>query len=208
MNTPVAIAARALTEKINETKGDTEAIIAAHQEKAWRALGYRDWRQYIEKEFDGGIQPEISSHAVIIRLREAGLSNSAIAETLGMGRTTVRIIIGAYKNAGQEPKTHSPFVDPPFVKDMEREIDEPAEEQEDEQEDEFVACKPVVIVPTVRRMPSWYAEKIFLLLADLDEQHYGPDHITAEQLRVLDNLRSALREFAIAFSIDREDATQ
>ncbi len=63
-------------------------------------------------------------------------------------------------------------------------------------------CEPVVITGTVKTSPLHYAREVQSLIEQIDGEHYGPDDLTAEQLRVLE----ALREFPRVWAAEEEQS--
>ena len=66
-------------------------IIAAWRGRAWRSMGYHSWDAYCQEEF-GNLPmqpPREERQAVVLSLREAGMSVRAIASASGLGRGTV-----------------------------------------------------------------------------------------------------------------------
>lgn len=59
--------------------------------RAWVALGYADWDQMREAEYRGAavIVPRAGRPEIVARLREEGLSQKQIGETLGVDQKTV-----------------------------------------------------------------------------------------------------------------------
>jgi transposase len=94
--------ARALTDRIAVHAGAALADIR----KAWEgradvALGYESWEAYCRAEFDGlQLAPRSERPALIASLVDAGMSNRAIADTLGVdSRTVDRAVASTAANA-------------------------------------------------------------------------------------------------------------
>lgn len=83
-------------ESIETTKSHleraAEQVVWQIENRAWEVLGYSSWDEMREAEYKGAAvivppadRPELSS-----RLRATGMSHRSIAETIGVGETTVR----------------------------------------------------------------------------------------------------------------------
>ncbi len=77
--------ARELTRRIKEaTTNLYDMLREAHDRRAWKAMGYDTWREYIEAEFDFGVQYAyrlVSQSRVIRSLGEAASdSKQALTE--------------------------------------------------------------------------------------------------------------------------------
>lgn len=68
-----------------------EIIVVAHRGRAWLALGYASWDQFIQREFGSmNLQPPREEREqTITSLRDAGMSVRAIATATQLGRGTV-----------------------------------------------------------------------------------------------------------------------
>jgi hypothetical protein len=88
-----AAEARALTDRIKrDTESLWELIKQAYLGRAWIALNYLSWDVYCANEF-GSLRlrlPREEREAVVRSLLELGLSNRAVASTLGVSEGTVR----------------------------------------------------------------------------------------------------------------------
>lgn len=84
-------AARELTDKITRSVVDTFDLVAeAYGRRAWAALGYATWKQYVAAEFEQIALPKDERQSVIGALRAAGMSTRAIAVATGVDPKTVR----------------------------------------------------------------------------------------------------------------------
>jgi hypothetical protein len=94
-------AARALTEKIRASVGDLMVLIArAWQGRAWSALGYESWADYIKGEFNHAplSLPREERKAVVALLRGQGMSTRAIGAATGASDFTVRNDLSGARN--------------------------------------------------------------------------------------------------------------
>jgi hypothetical protein len=84
--------AQQITKQIRcAVKDLDQLIITAYAERAWAALGYPSWADYCQTEFESDC---VKLHGdarvkVAVRLKESGMSNRAIAVSLGIGKDTV-----------------------------------------------------------------------------------------------------------------------
>jgi hypothetical protein len=84
--------AQQITKQIRcAVKDLDQLIITAYAERAWAALGYPSWADYCQTEFESDC---IKLHGdarvkVAVRLKDSGMSNRAIAVSLGIGKDTV-----------------------------------------------------------------------------------------------------------------------
>jgi hypothetical protein len=77
------VAARALTDRIRHAVGDVCLLLwEAHQSRAWSALGYRTWQDYVRGEFhiSRTRSYELLDHARVVRAVEDASGVSAIAD--------------------------------------------------------------------------------------------------------------------------------
>src|SRR5690625_621313 len=84
--------ARNLTNKIRAgLEGIYQLIIEAYQGRAWTALGYSTWDDYIRREFGNQpLRPPLEERTEVVQsLRDSGLSIRAIASATQIGRGTV-----------------------------------------------------------------------------------------------------------------------
>jgi len=89
-----AAEAMRITNKIRSCMGDLMAEIAkAHIGRAWLALGYATWTDYVQGEFDYAplSLPREERRAVTLLLRKQGMSTRAIAAVEGVDKDTVRL---------------------------------------------------------------------------------------------------------------------
>lgn len=68
-----------------------DEIVRQISGRAWLALDYADWDEMREAEYDGAavIVPRAGRPEIVARLREEGLSQQQVAETLGVDQKTV-----------------------------------------------------------------------------------------------------------------------
>jgi hypothetical protein len=88
-----AAEARAVTDRIRSSMGDLmEQIVRAHIGRAWLALGYSSWVEYIKGEFNHAplSLPRAERKAVTAVLRGQGFSTRAIAAATGDSHMTVK----------------------------------------------------------------------------------------------------------------------
>jgi hypothetical protein len=88
-----ATQARAVTDRIRTKMGDLMGEIAkAHIGRAWLALGYATWNDYVKGEFDYAplALPRQERKAVTHLLRKQGMSTRAIAAATGDSHMTVK----------------------------------------------------------------------------------------------------------------------
>jgi DNA-binding CsgD family transcriptional regulator len=91
--------ARELTEQIRacvvrtiDVLGEIDALVVrAYEGRAWVVLGHDSWEAYCAAEFsDSRLWQSVAQRqAATLRLREAGLSERAVAAVLGVGKGTV-----------------------------------------------------------------------------------------------------------------------
>lgn len=84
--------ARALTDRIKVAVEATWQLVAeAYQSRAWSALGYSSWDDYVTREFGTARLrlPREERQEVVTSLRESGLSIRAIAAVTGDSKDTV-----------------------------------------------------------------------------------------------------------------------
>lgn len=88
--------ARDLTDQIRvDLERVFELIKAAYQGRAWKALRYASWDEYITREF-GNLHlrpPQEERREVVRSLSEAGLSIRSIGSATQLGATTVRRVL-------------------------------------------------------------------------------------------------------------------
>lgn len=96
--------ARALTDQIIETTETLWGLISeAYQKRAWAALGYESWEDYVAVEF-GSERLSVSRverPSVVGILREAGLSFRAISDVTGDAVSTVHRALDALEDEGE-----------------------------------------------------------------------------------------------------------
>jgi phage N-6-adenine-methyltransferase len=84
--------ARALTDQIRTSMEDMAPLIErAVRGRAWAALGYQSWHDYVVGEFGGPLRlGREERQEAVLRLRQGGLSTPAIGMALGVSDETVR----------------------------------------------------------------------------------------------------------------------
>jgi hypothetical protein len=116
-----ATEAMKITNKIRSCMGDLMGEIAkAHIGRAWLALGYATWTDYVQGEFEYAplSLPREERRAVTVLLRKQGMSTRAIAAVEGVSDFTVREDLAGARN-------HAPDLEP---LDVDVDEDELAEE--------------------------------------------------------------------------------
>lgn len=86
-------AARDLTDQIRTGMESIYHLIrAAYTGRAWAALGYGSWDEYVTREFGNlHLRPPLEDrHDVVLSLREAGMSTRAIAAATHLSDRTIR----------------------------------------------------------------------------------------------------------------------
>lgn len=97
-DTLTAEGARDLTDQIRVgLEGVFQLIKAAYRGRAWMALGYGSWDEYVTREFGNlHLRPPREDREEVVRsLREAGLSIRAISSATQLGAGTVRRALNA-----------------------------------------------------------------------------------------------------------------
>lgn len=121
-----ADAARDLTDQIKTGMESVYHLIrAAYRGRAWQALGFGSWDEYVTREFgDLHLRPPLEYRQdVVISLREAGMSTRAIASATQLSKDTVRRELNAATGAnapvvdgipvvGMNGKTYQPTREP------------------------------------------------------------------------------------------------
>jgi hypothetical protein len=178
--------ARAVTNRIRAIIDHTllPLFVQAYRGEADIVLGYDSWVDYCRAELRGLSLPTGLRVKVAQGLRdELGLSNRAIAAALNTsGRQVGRDLAGAANVAPEKV----------IGRDGRQ----------------YPACKPPRTKVEIKRSPLHFAEQASALIAAIDDQHYGPHDLNAEQLRVFGNLRDALEEFAVVFHAEEMAAIQ
>ncbi|OBJ81990.1 hypothetical protein [Mycobacterium asiaticum] len=92
-------AAKSLTKKIRDARNQTlELVVEAISKRVWLSMTdangepYRNWNDYADREFDGGIQISVSRHDrpdIVAQLHAAGASQRMIAGITGTTQQTV-----------------------------------------------------------------------------------------------------------------------
>jgi len=168
--------ARQLTEQIKESR-EADLIVEAEERRADAALGYKSWDRYCHAELADVefFSDREGRREVVVLLKESGMANRAIGHALDMDEKTVRADL----------KT--------------------AESQVRDDEEDPSCAGPAVVYPEVKVSPLQFAREVGVILARIDSQQYGPDDLTAEQLRVLDVFRLASAEFSEVFAAEEEE---
>lgn len=86
-------AARDLTDQIRTGMESIYHLIrTAYSGRAWSALGYGSWDEYVTREFGNlHLRPPLENRQdVVLSLREVGMSTRAIASATALSRETVR----------------------------------------------------------------------------------------------------------------------
>jgi enamine deaminase RidA (YjgF/YER057c/UK114 family) len=94
--------ARELTRQIRVAlEHSYTLIIAAYQGRAWAAMGYSSWDAYCQGEFGSlALQPPREERqAVVMSMREAGMSTRAIGSALQASHTTIERDIASSRRA-------------------------------------------------------------------------------------------------------------
>lgn len=103
--------ARNLTDKIRAgLEGIYQLIIEAYQGKAWTALGYGKWDEYIRREFGNQpLRPPLEDREEVVQsLRSSGMSTRAIASATELSPRTVRRSLSSSPGAFASPESTSP----------------------------------------------------------------------------------------------------
>lgn len=96
-------AARDLTDQIRTGMESIYHLIrAAYTGRAWAALGYGSWDEYITREFGNlHLRPPLEDrHDIVLSLREVGMSTRAIAAATQLSDRTVRRELDARVGSG------------------------------------------------------------------------------------------------------------
>lgn len=183
------------------TRDRIELITTELEAGDWRTLGHVSPVHWYAELTDFILAPASVRRRLAEALRAEGYSLRSIATELDVSSSTVARDLGQVSRdetperiTGADGKTY-PAVQKPVA------VTEPAEP----------ACESVTIHPEIKTSPLHYARVTAALIREIDGEHYGPDDLTAEQLRVLTSLRDALAEFSYVFdaeeraSIEREE---
>jgi|SRR5690625_99057 len=103
--------ARSLTDKIRAgLEGIYQLIIEAYRGKAWTALGYGTWDEYIHREFGNQpLRPPLENREEVVQsLRSSGMSTRAIASATELSPRTVRRSLTPSPGAFAPPESTSP----------------------------------------------------------------------------------------------------
>lgn len=106
--------AQLITSRIREwvKAFPAEDVKRAYLGRVWISLGYESWSEWCDSELGGFKLPAIERREVVAELSDAGMSNPAIADVIGVDQSTVyRDKQGAgFANAnpvvGQDGKTY------------------------------------------------------------------------------------------------------
>lgn len=104
-----ADAARDLTDQIKTGMESVYHLIrAAYRGRAWQALGFGSWDEYVTREFGNlHLRPPLEYRQdVVLSLREAGMSARAIASATQLSKSTVHRELGA--TAGRDVPNGTP----------------------------------------------------------------------------------------------------
>ena len=121
-----ADAARDITDQIKTGMESVYHLIrAAYRGRAWQALGFGSWDEYVTREFgDLHLRPPLEYRQdVVLSLRDAGMSTRAIASATQLSKDTVRRELNAATGAnapvvdgipvvGMNGKTYQPTREP------------------------------------------------------------------------------------------------
>jgi hypothetical protein len=66
-----------------------EDIKRAYFGRVWSAMGYDSWAEWCDCELDGFKLPAVERREVVSDLAQSGMSNRAIADVIGVGKSTV-----------------------------------------------------------------------------------------------------------------------
>ena len=120
--------ARELTNRIADAASDLwELVKRAYVERAWAALDYASWDEYVEAEF-GSTRfklPREERSEVVVSLRDAGLSLRAIASVTGDSKSTVGNVIHDAEDAKEPEPPAEPepiYIDAEVIEPEESEV--------------------------------------------------------------------------------------
>ena len=91
-----SVEARRITDQIRiGLEGSWQLIVEAFLGRAWLALGYSNWDDYVRREFGNLVLavPREGRDEIIVSMREAGMSLRAIAPAVGVSKTTAQRVI-------------------------------------------------------------------------------------------------------------------
>lgn len=99
--------ARVLTDEIRvQMDAIAPLVTRAYKGRAWIALGYESWPEYVAGEFGGPLRlGREDRKQVVAELRQAGLSTRGIGEALGVSNSTVHGDLGEVFDSEQVPVT-------------------------------------------------------------------------------------------------------
>lgn len=100
-----AAQARELTDRMKSGLTQIwEIIVVAHHGRAWFALGYASWDEYVQREFGHlNLQPPREEReSTVLSLRQAGLGERATAAVTGLSKGTVGNITRSAQAAGAQ----------------------------------------------------------------------------------------------------------
>lgn len=189
--------ARRLTDRIGRKLGDVLPMVReAWAGRADQALGYPSWTAYCAAEFHGfriDFGDREKRRKASTTLFRDGMDKSSIADALGVNEKTVRRDIKDVESSNSA----NAEMDHPTVTSRGRVFMGGKDHGNSRRRDEPPACKPMVIDVEVKTSPIHYAREAARLLAEWDDEQYGPEHLTAEQIRVSEEWRAATQQFAI-----------
>lgn len=101
---------------VDEIKIDLSNLLPkikkAWESQVWRALEYPSWEALCDTEFSGLRIPLELRREIVPELREAGMSERAIAKTVNVGKTTVRRDLATCSHTEAELVHNGPPDDP------------------------------------------------------------------------------------------------
>lgn len=103
--------ARELTDQIRAGMESVYHLIrSAYRGRAWQALGYATWDEYVTREFGNlHLRPPLEERQqVVVSLREVGMSTRAIATSTQMSQSTVARELRAAGESNDSPVESAP----------------------------------------------------------------------------------------------------
>ncbi|MCV7628608.1 DNA-binding response regulator [Micrococcus luteus] len=165
-----ADAARDLTDQIKTGMESVYHLIrAAYRGRAWQALGFGSWDEYVTREFGNlHLRPPLEYRQdVVLSLREAGMSTRAIASATQLSKDTVRRELNAATGA------NAPVMDGVPVVGMNGKTYQPTREPRPPAADTVAPSKSQVDLDSVLDMPAEDFGIEPLDLARHDEEQKG-----------------------------------
>ena len=165
-----ADAARDLTDQIKTGMESVYHLIrAAYRGRAWQALGFGSWDEYVTREFGNlHLRPPLEYRQdVVLSLRDAGMSTRAIASATQLSKDTVRRELNAATGA------NAPVVDGIPVVGMNGKTYQPTREPRPPAADTVAPSKSQVDLDSVLDMPAEDFGIEPLDLARHDEEQKG-----------------------------------